>query len=148
RALAILVAISWNFTLNRRVSFASQRFGRPIVDQYLLWLLSSALGGAISWSVAMCLVSFTAFASHIFLAAILGIGTGSLSNFVLARYWVFASAKRTLAEAVLPGSKIEVRAETQTSAPLRGGNGIHTASRTATSEMVSEGSHLPSGPTA
>src|SRR5262249_47280 len=92
RALAILLAISWNFTLNRRVSFGVRRFGRPIADQYFRWLLCTALGGVISWIIAMCLVSFTAFASHVFLAALLGIGAGSLSNFVLARYWVFTNS--------------------------------------------------------
>ena len=44
RALAIFVAIGWNFMLNRRVSFSDARHGRPIIDQYFLWLASTALG--------------------------------------------------------------------------------------------------------
>jgi dolichol-phosphate mannosyltransferase len=91
RALAIFVAMSWNFALNRRISFSGSRFGRPIIEQYVLWLASSGLGAVTSWSVAVSLTSFTQFfAWHVFIAAILGIAVGSLINFILARYWVFA----------------------------------------------------------
>jgi len=93
RALAIFIAMSWNFALNRRVSFSGSRFGRPIIEQYFLWLASSGLGGVTSWGAAVSLTLFTKFfAVHIFLAAILGIAAGSLINFILARYWVFASS--------------------------------------------------------
>ena len=44
RALAIFIAMSWNFALNRRVSFSGSRFGRPMIEQYFLWLASSGLG--------------------------------------------------------------------------------------------------------
>lgn len=90
RALAIFVATSWNFTLNRRVSFAGRRFGRSVINQYFLWLASTALGAVTSWGIAVSLTAFTRFfAWHVFLAAILGIVAGSLINFILARYWVF-----------------------------------------------------------
>jgi dolichol-phosphate mannosyltransferase len=95
RALAIFMAMSWNFVLNRRVSFSAGRFGRPVVEQYLLWLASCGLGAVTSWSVAVSLTLLTRFfAAHVFLAAILGIVVGSLLNFILARYWVFASPAR------------------------------------------------------
>jgi dolichol-phosphate mannosyltransferase len=95
RALSIFIAMSWNFVLNRRVSFSPSRFGRPIKKQYVLWLVSCGLGAAASWSVAVSLTLFTKFfAAHVFLAAILGIVVGSLLNFILARYWVFASSQR------------------------------------------------------
>ena len=61
RALAIFIAMSWNFALNRRVSFSGSRFGRPIIEQYFLWLASSGLGAVTSWSVAVSLTSFTKF---------------------------------------------------------------------------------------
>jgi putative flippase GtrA len=93
RAIAILIAMSWNFALNRRLSFSVSRFERPIIEQYFLWLASSGIGAATSWSVAVSLTSFTAFfARHVFIAATLGIAAGSLINFILARYWVFAKA--------------------------------------------------------
>jgi dolichol-phosphate mannosyltransferase len=92
RALAIFIAMSWNFALNRRVSFSRNRFGRPIIQQYFLWLASSGVGAVTSWSVAVSLTSFTKFfAADVFLAAILGIAIGGLINFLLARHWTFAS---------------------------------------------------------
>jgi len=96
RALAIFIAMSWNFALNRRVSFSGSRFGRPIVEQYFLWLASSGLGAVTSWSIAVALTSFTKFfAWHVFIAATLGIVAGSLINFILARHWVFADSGKT-----------------------------------------------------
>jgi dolichol-phosphate mannosyltransferase len=96
RALAIFVAMSWNFALNRRVSFSGSRFGRPIIEQYFLWLASSGLGAVTSWSIAVALTSFTKFfAWHVFIAATLGIVAGSLINFILARHWVFAGSGKT-----------------------------------------------------
>ena len=93
RALAIFIAMSWNFALNRRVSFSGSRFGRPMIEQYFLWLASSGLGAVTSWSVAVSLTSFTTFfAWHVFIAAILGIAVGSLINFPFARYWVFTGS--------------------------------------------------------
>jgi dolichol-phosphate mannosyltransferase len=91
RALAIFIAMSWNFALNRRISFSRSRFGRAIIQQYFLWLASSGLGAVTSWIVAVSLTLFTKFfAVHVLLAAMLGIAVGSLVNFLLARYWVFA----------------------------------------------------------
>ena len=91
RALAIFVAMSWNFAFNRRVSFSDSRYSRPILKQYFRWLASCGLGALASWSVAVSLTSFTIFfGSHVVIAAILGITLGSVINFILARYWVFA----------------------------------------------------------
>jgi len=96
RALAIFIAMSWNFAINRRVSFSASRFGRPIIEQYFFWLASSGLGAVASWSIAVALTSFTKFfAWHVFIAATLGIVAGSLINFILARYWVFAVPDKT-----------------------------------------------------
>ena len=92
RALAIFVAIGWNFMLNRRVSFSDTRHGRSIFNQYFLWLAVTALGAAISWSVAVGLNLLDKFfAAHVFLSATLGIVAGSLANFTFARYWVFTA---------------------------------------------------------
>jgi dolichol-phosphate mannosyltransferase len=92
RALAIFVAIGWNFMLNRRVSFWDTRHGRSIIDQYFRWLASTTLGAVISWSVAVALNLLNEFmAAHVFLSAALGIVAGSLANFTFARYWVFTA---------------------------------------------------------
>lgn len=52
RALAIFIAMSSNFVLNRRLSFSGSRFGRPITQQYFLWLASNAIGAVTSWTLA------------------------------------------------------------------------------------------------
>jgi dolichol-phosphate mannosyltransferase len=96
RALAIFVAIGWNFMLNRRVSFSAARSGRPVVDQYFRWLASTALGAVISWSVAVGLAFNEFFMEHVFMSATLGIITGSLINFILARYWVFTNSRKEI----------------------------------------------------
>jgi dolichol-phosphate mannosyltransferase len=99
RALAIFIAITWNFSLNRRISFAAHHLGRPMVDQYFLWLVSSALGAALSWAVAVNLALFTNFFNrHLFIAAMFGIVAGGLTNFLLARYLVFRRAAKNRLE--------------------------------------------------
>ena len=90
RAAAILVAMSWNFLLNRNWTFRTSRDQSGWV-QYPKYLLSSALGAGVSWSVSMALshgVRF--FRSHLMLAALAGIAAGTLANFLLSSRWVFA----------------------------------------------------------
>jgi dolichol-phosphate mannosyltransferase len=95
RALAIFVSIAWNFMLNRHLSFALARKGRSIVDQYFRWLASTTVGAVISWSVAVGLsLSTKFFIEHVFVSAMLGIIAGSLTNFTLARYWVFTNSRQ------------------------------------------------------
>lgn len=92
RALSILLALTWNFALNRQLTFMRRRFGRSIAKQYLLWVVSTGLGATISWSVSVALSVFTDFfAQRVFMAAIIGIALGSVTNFVLARRWVFTA---------------------------------------------------------
>ena len=94
RALAIFVANGWNFMLNRRLSFSGARHGRGVIDQYFRWLVSTALGAVVSWSVAVGLSLFHQFFfTHVFLSATLGIAAGSLANFAFARYWVFTPTR-------------------------------------------------------
>jgi dolichol-phosphate mannosyltransferase len=115
RALAIFIAMSWTFALNRRVSFSGSRFGRPIIEQYFLWLASSGTGAVTSWSLAVSLTSFTKFfAWHVFIAAILGIAVGSLINFTLARYWVFAGSGKIADEGMFNRDRTRRRGSSQT----------------------------------
>jgi len=90
RAIGIFTAMTWNFAINRRFSFSTTRFGRPIIGQYLRYVASTSFGAVVSWSVAVGLSSFTAFfEKHLLLAALIGIAAGTLANFGLARNWVF-----------------------------------------------------------
>jgi putative flippase GtrA len=90
RAVAILVAMTCNFLFNRNWTFRTSR-DQSAWAQYPRYVLSSALGAVVSWSVSMALshgVRF--FHSHLMLAALSGIAAGTLTNFLLASKWVFA----------------------------------------------------------
>ena len=54
RALAILVALVWNFTLNRRLTFNDSRSG-SIPRQFLTYALGNALGIAVSMTLSLWL---------------------------------------------------------------------------------------------
>ena len=94
RALSIVLALTWNFAFNRKLTFSSRRFDHSIVKQYLRWVVSIGLGAAISWSVSVALSLTTYFfAQRVFIAALIGIAFGSVTNFVLARHWVFIARR-------------------------------------------------------
>jgi dolichol-phosphate mannosyltransferase len=94
RGLAIWVAMTWNFFLNRNWTFRRSRDCGPWT-QYLKYVSSSALGAVISWSTSMALTQLVSFFhAHLMPAAVLGIGAGTLTNFLLSSRWVFARRKR------------------------------------------------------
>ena len=89
RAMAIFIAMTWNFWLNRRVTFS---YGRhlSVCKQYLRFVASCGIGMMISWSISVVLSeNVDMFNGKILLAAIIGIFAGTLTNFTLSRYWVF-----------------------------------------------------------
>jgi dolichol-phosphate mannosyltransferase len=89
-ALAILVALTWNFSLNRRLTFNYAR-GGSIVRQYLAYALSNALGVALSLSLRLYLPSrFGVFHDHRLAAAVVGIVAATGVSFSLARWVVFS----------------------------------------------------------
>lgn len=89
RALAIWVAMTWNFWLNRRLTFSYSRRA-SIFSQYVRFLASCGTGAVISWSIAVLLSQhIPLFTNHLLFAAIIGIVAGTLFNFFLSRYWVF-----------------------------------------------------------
>jgi len=89
RALAILAAMTWNYSFNRRVTFSYSRSG-SILSQYPRFVASCSVGSFISWAVSVGLVDSTAFFAFLkFVAAFIGIVLGTFSNFTLSRWWVF-----------------------------------------------------------
>jgi dolichol-phosphate mannosyltransferase len=89
RALAIWAAMSWNFGLNRRLTFPSAR-RRPAWQQYGLFCLSCLLGAAVNWSVYVSLTTGVAFfADWPIPAAVLGILAGTAFNFVMSKHVAF-----------------------------------------------------------
>jgi dolichol-phosphate mannosyltransferase len=89
RALAIWVAMTWNYWLNRRLTFSLAR-SRPIFPQYVLFCLSCLMGALVNWSIFTTLYSaFTVFADWLLIAAFLGILGGTALNYLLSKYVAF-----------------------------------------------------------
>ena len=93
RAIAIWVAMTWNFFLNRRLTFSYSRDG-DVFQQYWRFVASCAFGATISWSISVGLVEvIPILETQVYIAAILGIVAGTVFNFLLSRYWVFKRYK-------------------------------------------------------
>ena len=93
RGGAIWVAMTWNFWLNRRITFSFART-RAIVPQYLMFCLTCGLGAVVNWTTSIAAGSLlTIFVGRPLLAAVLGIIAGSIFNFILCNTAVFHRAK-------------------------------------------------------
>jgi dolichol-phosphate mannosyltransferase len=89
RALAIWVALTWNFFLNRQLTFDLYAH-HPLLPQYFRFVLTCLVGALVNLSVSVGLVkSVAAFHGHLYLAAIAGIIAGTVFNFALSFLWVF-----------------------------------------------------------
>ena len=94
RALAIWVAMTWNFALNRRFTFAAARDG-AIAWQYLLFCLSCGLGALVNWSVSTYVWNvWGEVVRYELLAAIPGILAGVALNYLLSSRIVFRPAAK------------------------------------------------------
>jgi dolichol-phosphate mannosyltransferase len=101
-ALAIAVALVWNFLLNRRLTFNDARRG-SIVRQFVTYSLSNALAIALSFSVRLILPSRVAFFQrHKLAAAVVGIVGATGISFSMSRWVVFSrrASVRTPASAL------------------------------------------------
>ncbi len=88
-ALAIALAMTWNFSLNRRLTFSYARHG-SVVRQFLTYALSNALGNALSFSLRIVLPGrFAFFHRHKLAAAVVGIVAATGISFSLSRWVVF-----------------------------------------------------------
>lgn len=89
RAIAIWVAMTWNYLLNRHLTFSEART-RSIFYQYVLFCISCSLGAVVSWSVFAGLHSCLALCmTHPVLPASAGIIGGTLLNFAMSKYVAF-----------------------------------------------------------
>jgi dolichol-phosphate mannosyltransferase len=89
RVLAIWVAMTWNFWLNRQLTFFDAR-AHSVLRQYAGFCLSCLLGAALNWSVSVGLcAAFAFFDSWKTLAAVCGVVAGTASNYWLSRRVVF-----------------------------------------------------------
>ena len=93
RALAIAIAMTWNFLLNRCFTFTDAR-REPFWKQYFLFCASCLVGALVNWAVSMVLCQGSPwFAAHPVAAAMAGVVAGFFLNFVLSRRFVFRAAK-------------------------------------------------------
>jgi dolichol-phosphate mannosyltransferase len=92
RAAAILVAMTWNFFLNRHFTFLGAHTGQ-LFKQYGLFCLSCGLGAVVNWSVSSYLWnSWEEVVRHPVIAAVCGIAAGVTLNYLLSAAIVFRPA--------------------------------------------------------
>jgi dolichol-phosphate mannosyltransferase len=90
RAVAILIALSWNFSLNRRLTFSYARHG-SIFRQYVAYALSNTLGIAVSFTLGLVLPGWLPFFHrHKLAAAAVGIVAATGISFSMSRWFVFS----------------------------------------------------------
>jgi dolichol-phosphate mannosyltransferase len=88
-ALSIALALLWNFTLNRRLTFNDAR-GGSWGRQFLTYALSNAVAIALSFSVRLYLPARVAFfGRHRLAAAVVGIVAATGISFTMSRWIVF-----------------------------------------------------------
>lgn len=89
RAAAIWVAMTWNFFLNRRLTFSYSRSGN-MLHQYWKFVIACSVGALISFSISRVLPRVVGFFhAHLLAAAAVGILVGLVFNFTLSAKWVF-----------------------------------------------------------
>jgi dolichol-phosphate mannosyltransferase len=101
-ALSVGIALTWNFTLNRYLTFSYAKNG-SIVRQFVTYALSNALGIALSFTLRLVLpVRFEFFAKHKLAAALVGIVAATGISFSMARWLVFRPRAMALRELSAP----------------------------------------------
>ena len=93
RGLAIWTAMTWNFTLNRLMTFSYARHG-SLPRQYFGYCASCLMGALVNWktSVELCALH-TFFERHKLVAAVVGVLGGMIFNYVLCRHFVFRAQR-------------------------------------------------------
>jgi putative flippase GtrA len=87
--LAVWLALSWNFSLNRRLTFSYARQG-SLLRQYVNYAVGNLLAIFVSLCMRLLLPRYSAFFNaHKLAAAVVGIVTATGISFTLSRWWVF-----------------------------------------------------------
>jgi dolichol-phosphate mannosyltransferase len=89
RALAIWVAMTWNFALNRRYTFAASAEDSTL-RQYVEFSGACLLGGAVNWLVSMSVAPVVPMLpGRLLIASAIGVAAGCLVNFFICDRAVF-----------------------------------------------------------
>jgi dolichol-phosphate mannosyltransferase len=92
--LAIALALTWNFSLNRRLTFNDARSG-SIVRQYITYALSNALAISVNLTLRLWLPEVVPyFDRHKLVAAVVGIVLATGLSFSMSRWLVFQRQPR------------------------------------------------------
>lgn len=101
RAVAIGFAMTWNFLLNRCLTFTETSGSHPL-SEYFRFCTACMVGAGLSWATSLSLIHATeAFRSHPVSAAIVGTGIAAVVNYALCRLWVFGRRKPLSPPAIL-----------------------------------------------
>lgn len=88
--LSVGIAVTWNFSINRRLTFNDAR-GGSIISQYFRYLFSNLLGIAVNLTFRLALPKYVGFFNrHKLLAAVVGIVAATGISFTMARWFVFS----------------------------------------------------------
>ncbi len=113
--LAIATALTWNFSLNRRLTFNDARRG-SVGAQYIRYVLSNLLGIGVSLTLRLALPGTIGFfARHRLAAAVAGIVAATGISFTMARWFVF---DRSTARGARPARRFPVRAGDRARGPI------------------------------
>ncbi|MCY2932859.1 MAG: GtrA family protein [Planctomycetota bacterium] len=94
--LAVWLAMSWNFLINRRFTFNDARRNSSILRQYLTYATGNALAIGVSLVIRLWLpTQMVFFNDHKLAAAFVGIVLATGISFSMARYFVFKSPATT-----------------------------------------------------
>lgn len=89
RVIGFVFALTSNFLLNRRFTFAKANTGN-IYRQYATFFIVSLIGFTVNWSISVYLNETTLFFNaHYLIAALMGILAGTLINFTGSKFIVF-----------------------------------------------------------
>jgi dolichol-phosphate mannosyltransferase len=89
RGMAIWIAMTWNFVLNRSLTFRFSR-SRPVVAQFVWFCLSCSVGALVNWVTFLTLTTVPGLLEESpTTAALAGIVMGTGFNFALSKFHVF-----------------------------------------------------------
>lgn len=104
RAVAIWVAMTWNFELNRRVTFREPRGSHPL-SEYIRFCAACMLGAGLSWVTSIGLMTVaTTFQARPIAAAMIGTAIAAVVNYGLCRLWVFGKRRALPKLSVVPAA--------------------------------------------
>ena len=93
--LAVAIALCWNFSLNRRLTFSYARHG-SLVRQFVTYALSNALAVSLNLTLRLSLPRVLPFFNaHRLAAAVVGVVMATGVSFSMSRWFVFHHAKVT-----------------------------------------------------